>query len=47
MCLYISQNIQAVISLNYVNTLVFIVDTDFVLCEVGAEILVGFKSLNC
>jgi hypothetical protein len=22
-------------------------ETDFVLCEVGAEILVGFKSLNC
>jgi len=37
----------AVISLNHINTLVFIVETNFVLCEVGAEIRAEFKSLNC
>lgn len=37
----------AVISLRHIDTLVFIMETDFVFCEVGAEIRAEFKSLNC
>ena len=46
MCSLHFSEYTAVISLSHIDTLVFIMETDFVFCEVGAEIRAEFKSLN-